>query len=171
MKYKINKEVLLEEALTQKQQEIYGSNANLENIAAITQGVPGIGGIAGTAAQMHGGYQVGNKLDHSLAGALMGREGALGAASADGREENKNITVGDAYSQGNALRRGIGGASTGAAIGYMAGGSDENKAALAAGGALVGGATTALLTPALRYGMGRMFGKKNLAPSTVQPVQ
>jgi hypothetical protein len=156
----INKNVILEEALTQKQKEIYDTNLGAETGGAVAQVVPVFGPLANTGTQMYGGYKVGEQLDHPTAGTLLGREGALGAASSDGK--NDNITLGDAYSKGNVMNRAIGGAIAGGITGAAA--SSRNIAdadpGMVLGGAILGGATVPLITPAFRYGLGKVFGSK-----------
>ena len=130
-------------------------------VAAGTDLMPGNTLIPDFALKTIGGYQAGKAIGHPVAGTLLGREAALGAAS----KHNDNISIGDVYSNNNMINRGLAAAGT---LGGMAIGSEilyddptaiyDTDAGKIAGGIV---ATSPLYVPAISYGLGKVFGSKD----------
>lgn len=108
--------------------------------------VPGaiMGGIAGYKVGTHGKTGAG-----AAAGALMGKNGAMGALSS----EDEDIRLRDIYTPKNIAINATHGTLLGAGVGGITGGPVG-----AAAGAALGG-TLGMVSPALQYGIGRVGGK------------
>ena len=108
--------------------------------------VPGaiMGGIAGYKVGTHGKTGAG-----AAAGALIGKNGAMGALSA----EDDDIHLRDIYRPKNIAINAAQGTLGGAAIGGLTGGPIA-----ALGGAAIGG-TLGMVSPAIQYGIGKVGGK------------
>ena len=178
---------LLENLNANQVRETFNNRGNVaERIAAPASAIPLVGGIPSGISQAIGGYQVGSKIGHPIAGAVLGRDGAVGAAS----KNVKGLSVKDVYTPKNILNKSL--LAAGAIGGLYAG--DELTDAMSRsiyndvspevqkdfeylkdydhkfmGNDTVGNmqkiiAGSALLTPAilpgLRYGAGKVFGKK-----------
>lgn len=187
MKIEIKK-IILENNLNANQvRQIFNNHGNnAERIAAPLAAVPIIGGLAATGAQSVGGYQVGSKIGHPVAGVFLGRDGAVGAAS----KNVKGLSVKDVYTPKNILNKSllaagaIGGMYAGDELGdaitrdaynsvspeaqnqmadlkdydhkFMGNDTLGNIQKIAVGSTLL----VPAITPALRYGAGKVVGKK-----------
>ena len=98
---------------------------------------------------MHAGYKAGSEMGHPVVGTLLGQEGAAGARSG----WDPSVGIGDVYTKGNMLKRGLQGTALGGILGGLTG--DPEMAAMTAAGL---GTATAGLTPGLGYGLGKVFG-------------
>ena len=98
---------------------------------------------------MHAGYKAGSEMGHPIAGTFLGQEGAAGARSG----WDPSVGIGDVYTKGNMLKRGLQGTALGGILGGLTG--DPETAALLAA---TGGAASTALTPGLGYGLGKVFG-------------
>jgi len=125
---------------------------------------------AGIGARAVGGYQAGLATGHPVVGAIFGREAALGAAS----NHIKDINVKDVYTKNNMINKAFFfGGTIGAAkhismkeTGSPTGLYDD----LVPGGAytVAGGlAVAAAASPAVKYGLGKAFGSKQLKPQFI----
>jgi len=138
-------------------------------VAAGLNTIPLAGGYLGAGAQMVGGYQAGKAIGHPVAGTLLGREAALGAAS----NYNDNVSLKDAYTKNNMINRGL--LAAGALGGLTLGSEfvlhdptaiyDSGIGKTAAGIA----ATSPLIAPAMGYGLGKVFGSRNPSYSESNP--
>lgn len=182
------KQIILENKIDANQvKQIFNNHGNTaERIAAPLAAIPIIGGLGSQGALTVGGYQVGSKIGHPIAGALLGKDGAVGAAS----KNVKGLSIKDVYTPKNILNKGllaagvIGGAYAGDELGdaitrsaydnaspetqnqlphlkdydhkFMGNDTLGDIQKIGVGSALLLPATA----PALRYGAGKLFGKK-----------
>ncbi len=114
-------------------------------------GVIGIDAALGTGGGIHAGYRGGQELGHKYAGMILGQEGAAGARS----KWDPSTSIGDVYTKENATKRAAQGVIPGLALGAVAGQGDIGAAL---GGAALASALNAGVRPALRYGLGKVFG-------------
>ena len=148
----INRQLIIMEA-SKKAQEIIDKNAFTTSDKLSMVPINPIH----TFANMYNGFVTGKDAGHPIAGLLLGREGAVGAMS----KHDKNVELSDVYTQKNiksrALRGGIAGAFSGALTGAAAAGP-VGALIGATGGAVTGSAIDAGAMPAVRYGLGKLFG-------------
>lgn len=182
------KQIILENKIDANQvRQIFNNHGNnAERIAAPLAAIPIIGGLAANGAQSVGGYQVGSKIGHPVAGIFLGRDGAVGAAS----KNVKGLSIKDVYTPKNILNKSliaagaIGGMYAGDELGdaitrsaydnalpeaqnqitdlkdydhkFMGNDALGDIQKIAVGSSLL----IPTATPALRYGAGKLFGKK-----------
>lgn len=182
------KQIILENKIDANQvRQIFNNHGNnAERISAPLAAIPIIGGLAANGAQSVGGYQVGSKIGHPVAGVFLGRDGAVGAAS----KNVKGLSIKDVYTPKNILNKSliaagaIGGMYAGDELGdaitrsaydnalpeaqtqmtdlkdydhkFMGNDALGDIQKIAVGSSLLIPTTT----PALRYGAGKLFGKK-----------
>ena len=127
-----------------------------ERIAGGISAIPGVGSTGiGLIPRAVANYQTGDALGHRVAGTLLGREAALGAAS----KHTPGISVGDVYTKNNMINKAIGG--FGAMAGVMGTNhliGDGNPMVDAIG--LTAPLTSMTIAPAMSYGLGKVFGSR-----------
>ena len=126
--------------------EVFNNTGNKTELVSNFLPMP-VGSVIDSVA----GYRVGDKVGHPVAGIIVGRDGAMGAAS----NNINGISVGDVYTPKNMAIKAAPGAISGAVVGGMLGGP-----AGALGGAVAGGIARPIIEPGLNYGLGTLFGKR-----------
>ena len=149
----INRQLIIQEA-SKKAQDIINKHAFSATDAI---GMVPMGPVH-TLGNMANGFLAGRKNGHAIAGALLGREGSVGAMS----KHDKNVSIGDVYTKKNMAARGLKGAILGGAMGAMSGvrGGPHAMLAGALTGAAAGGLIGSTVTPGVGYGLGKVFGSK-----------
>lgn len=154
--------VLHENQKAKTRAETWDNTGNtMERIAGLADVVP----FGGSGLRTVSGFQAGHEIGHPIAGALVGREGALGAAS----RHDKSIGIGDVYTKKNMLNHAI---AAGAGLVGMAGAGElihHNPEALfnTPEGAIAAGTVAAapLVTPGAKYLTGKIAGTNTPGPT------
>ena len=157
---------LLENLNANQVRETFNNRGNVaERVGAALNTVPFASTITSPISNMVAGYQVGKDVGHPVVGVLGGREAPIGAAS----NNVSGLSIKDVYTPKNILNKALIGAGT---IGglyaadellapedhtFMGDSALGDSQRLSAG--LIG-ATVATM-PAVRYGFGKVFGRRN----------
>ena len=154
----INRQLIIMEA-SKKARELINKHSN--SVTGVVGDIVPFTPINIPAAMING-YQIGRETGHPIAGTLLGREAAIGAMS----KHDKNISIGDVYTGANMRNKLIGGAIPGIIAGTALAGPL---------GAMVGAASGAAIgaaAPAIRYGVGKVFGssKPNKPEKIENPI-
>lgn len=156
MVYSINKTNLIEESLTaQDTRKIFQNNGNNMELASAPLSAIPMGSIAAVPMKMVAGYDVGSKVGHPIAGMLLGRDGAMGAAS----KHTKGMSIRDVYTPRNLINKsaaGLAGAASIIGTNHLIGDGNEAMDIIGAGI----GASMPAFAPAVSYGMGKLLGSK-----------
>jgi len=153
MIYTINKELLLEEALTPDQKKAFEQGLFHDTAASIV--TPTF--IPHIMLRGYGGMKVADSLkEKDSNGFLLGREAVLGEHSV----KNKNISVSDVYTPHVIANNALSGAGMGALYGYANHDDNDHTQSAAMDGTEMGamGALGAgIVLPGLRYGLGKIL--------------
>jgi len=149
----INRQLIIQEASKKAQDIINKHSFSATDAISMLPASP-----AGTIGNMVNGYLAGRKNGHPIAGALLGREGAVGAMS----KHDKDVSIGDVYTKKNMFSRGLNGAIVGGLTGAAAGMRHGPHGILAGAltGAAAGGVLGSTVAPGMGYGLGKVFGSK-----------
>ena len=109
--------------------------------------------IIGGPGVIHAGYTAGREMGHPRVGLFLGSEGAAGAKS----KYDQTISIGDVYTRKNILKRGLQGGLGMTAYSMM---NELDDPSYKAQMILNMGLGSATVLPGLKYGLGKLFGKK-----------
>jgi hypothetical protein len=153
----VNRQLIVEQA------QYVLTEASKRAQEAIDAGATSIGGYAELApinmikipGAIASGYETGKRVGHPVAGAILGREAAIGATS----KHDDKVSIGDVYTKKNILMRTAEGAILGGTAGAISAGPVG-----AAIGTLAGATISGAVKPAVGYGLGKIFGSTKPEP-------